>query len=168
MRSGIGLISLVALGLVLGIAFSQEAAPETKTVAPKRDPVLRPPLDPSRIWSFHFEGKKANGAFLELARPDEQNEGKGRTLVITLLEVRQRQTMRWQFVEHKKAPRSWKKSVRRSELFSLGQLDESTKYLANLYRSNIGMRFDPDMRPSIEVTQGSGNMAVYAEGYWAD
>lgn len=171
MRHGFGLASLVALGLVLGIAFSQDPAPkETKTAEkpPRPDPVLRPPLDTERMWSFHFEGKKQRGSFLELARPDEENKGKGRRLVITLLEAGQQQGMRWQLVQHKKAPRSWKKSVRRSQWFSLGRIDDQTKFMRNRYFSNIGMRFDRDTRPAIEVTQGSGTMVVYAEGYWVD
>jgi len=163
MRIGSVLTLLFVLGLSLGVALSQE---ETKTVT--ADPVLRPSLDVGRMWSFHFEGQQKNGEFLELAQPDAEREGKGRTLVITHLEVRQRQTMRWRFVEHRKEGNAWKKIMRRSEYFSLGWLDGTTKFMASAYDSNVGMKFGPQSRPGIEIRQGSGEMAVYAEGYWAD
>jgi hypothetical protein len=66
------------------------------------------------------------------------------------------------------AAKKWKKSVRRSPLFSIGWLNGTTTYMATGYSSYVGMKFGPKSRPSIEITQGSGNMAVYAEGYWAD
>ncbi|MHC4849881.1 MAG: hypothetical protein ACYTEG_15715, partial [Planctomycetota bacterium] len=160
MRGTIGIACLLLFGLSLGVAFSQES----KTVEPK-DPVLREPVALDKMWSFHFEGKKQNGDFLELARPDAEKEGEGRTLVITHLEVRQRQTMNWAFVEHKKLGSKWKKNLRRSSLFSIGWLDGTTKYMVTGYSSYVGMKFGPKSRPSIEITQGSGNMAVYAEGY---
>jgi len=164
MSRGLGVLCLMLLGLFLGVAFSQE---ESKT-SEKRAPTLREAVDTDRIWSFHFEGSKQKGEFLELARPDKEAEGEGRTLVITHLEVRQRQTMRWRFVEHRKEGSSWKKIMRRSELFSLGWLDGTTKYMASGYSSFVGMKFGPESRPAIEIRQGSGDMAVYAEGYWAD
>ena len=179
MRGGFGIAFLVLLGVFLGVAFSQEEAPEeakekaketneTKTAEKKRDPVLREPVDIDRMWSFHFEGERKKRSFLVLARPDEERKGKGRTLVITHLEVRQRQTMNWRFVEHRKTKKGWEKITRRSELFSLGWLDGTTKYMVVGYSSFVGMKFGPTSRPAIEIRQGSGNMAVYAEGYWAD
>lgn len=164
MNRGLGIACLMLLGLSLGVAFSQES----KTNEKSDTPALREPTPVDKMWSFHFEGKKANGSFLELARPDAERKGEGRTLVITHLEVRQRQTMSWAFVEHKKVGNKWNKSVRRSSLFSIGWLDGTTKYMVTGYSSYVGMKFGPKSRPSIEITQGSGNMAVYAEGYWAD
>ena len=174
MRGGLGIICLLLLGLLLGVAFSQDDADEakgeakTREVVKKRAPTLREPVDLDRMWSFHFEGDRQKGSFLELAKPDQENEGKGRTLVITHLEVRQRQTMNWRFVEHRKVANGWRKITRRSALFSIGWLDGTTKYMVTGYSSYVGMKFGPKSRPSIEVRQGSGNMAVYAEGYWAD
>ncbi|MHC4937382.1 MAG: hypothetical protein ACYTHK_00250 [Planctomycetota bacterium] len=167
MRGTIGVACLLLLGLSLGVAFSQD---ETKTAEPeeKKDPTLREPVAVDRMWSFHWEGSKEKGSFLELARPDAEKKGEGRTLVITHLEVRQRQTMNWRFVEHRKEGRGWKKITRRSHLFSLGWLDGTSKYMVSGYSSLVGMKFGPKSRPSIEVRQGSGDMAVYAEGYWAD
>ena len=153
-------ILLVCLGAVL--------AQESKTAEKTRPPTLREAVDLDRMWSFHFQGKKSSGSFLELAQPDAQNEGKGRTLVITHLEVRMRQTMRYAFVQHKKTGRAWRKTLRRSEYFSQGWLDGATKFMVSGYSSFVGMRFKPNTRPSLEITQGSGDMAVYAEGYWAD
>ena len=160
MRTGIA-VFLVCLGAVMA-----QGSEETKTVARQKTPLIRESIPTDRMWSFHFEGKKRNGDFLELAQPE------GRTLVITHLEVRMRQTMRLSVVEHKrvrtKGKEAWKKTLRRSELFSIGHLDGTTKYAVSQYKSDIGMKFDGDMRPSLEITQGGGDMAVYAEGYWVD
>jgi hypothetical protein len=160
MRTAIAVV-LVFLGAVMA-----QGSEETKTSEPEAQPMLRESIQLNRMWSFHFEGKKRNGDFLELAQPD------GRTLVITHLEIRMRQTMRLAVVEHKsvtvKGKQTWKKKLRRSELFSIGHLDGSTKYSISQYKSDLGMRFGEDMRPSLEITQGGGDMAVYAEGYWVD
>ena len=160
MRTAIAIV-LVFLGAVMA-----QGSEETKTAEPKAQPMLRESVPLTRMWSFHFEGKKRKGDFLELAQSD------GRTLVITHLEVRMRQTMRLAVVEHKsvnnKGKQAWKKKLRRSELFSIGHLDGTTKYSISQYKSDIGMKFGEDMRPSLEITQGGGDMAVYAEGYWVD
>ena len=166
MRIGIAAL-LVCLGAVMA-----QGSEETKTAERKPGPMLREQIDTTRMWSFHFEGKKKRGEFLELAQPDLERQDEGRTLVITHLEVRMRQTMRMSVVEHTKFSRkgkdAWKKKLRRSELFSIGWLDGTTKYMASQYKSDVGMKFGPDSRPSLEIRQGSGDMAVYAEGYWAD
>ena len=134
--------------------------------------MLRQSIQLDRLWSYHFEGKQRKGEFLELAQPDAMRRGKGRTLVITHLEVRMRQTMRLSVVEHErirvKGKDKWKKILRRSELFSMGRLDNTSKFMISNYTSDIGMTFGPDSRPSLEIRQGGGDMAVYAEGYWAD
>jgi len=166
MRTGIAVV-LVCLAAVMA-----QGSEETKTSERAPQPMLRESIQPARMWSFHFEGRKKKGEFLELAQPDAEREGKGRTLVITHLEIRMRQTMRLSVVEHKakrvRGKDTWKKSLRRSELFSMGRLDYTTKYMMTNYASDLGMKFGPDMRPSLEITQGGGDMAVYAEGYWAD
>lgn len=169
MRRGIGIASLLVLGMTLGVAFSQDdgAKPETKTTA--EDPSRpRDRLRPDQMWNYHYEGKVKKGGFLELAQPDQENEGKGRTLVITSLEVRQPQSMRWRLVEHVKAGKEWKKIMRRSELFSQGWLDGTSKNMVAAYWGWVGMKFGHESRPSIEIRQGSGDVAVYGEGYWAD
>ena len=56
----------------------------------------------------------------------------------------------------------------RSQLFSIGWLDGTTKYAVSQYKSDVGMKFGPTTRPSLEITQGGGDMAVYVEGFWAD
>ena len=164
MRLGIGIVVL-CVGLVLGVVFAQE---ETKTVAP---PVVeQPPVIPrvavDNIWRYHYEGKKGKGEFLEIADP-EGEVGKGRTLVITNMDVRMRQTMRASLIQHvRTAKQRWKKEVVRSELFSIGWLDGTTKFMAWNYSGWVGMRFKPGTRPALAFTQGSGDLAVYAEGYW--
>ena len=166
MRTGIAVV-LVFLGAVMA-----RGSEETKTSEPKKQPMLRESIQLNRMWSFHFEGKKRNGDFLELAQPDADTSKNGRTLVITHLEIRMRQTMRLAVVEHEsvtvKGKQKWNKKLRRSELFSIGYLDGSTKYSISQYKSDLGMKFGPTSRPSLEITQGGGDMAVYAEGYWVE
>ena len=78
-------------------------------------------------------------------------------------------------VEHRKVARKkkfgggkfWKKFLRRSELFSLGWRESSSQYTVSGFSLRVGMKFEPDVRPSLEITQGGGEMAVYAEGYWS-
>jgi len=166
MRTGIAVL-LVFLGAVMA-----QGSEETKTSERKPGPMLRQGMSTAQMWSFHYEGKQKKGEFLELAQPDAQRQNEGRTLIITHLEVRMRQTMRAAVVEHSKTrvrgKDGWKKKLRRSELFSIGWLDGTTKYAVSQYKSDVGMKFGPTTRPSLEITQGGGDMAVYAEGYWAD
>jgi hypothetical protein len=155
----------LSTGVVLAAVFGIATAQDTKTTA---EPMPgRGGLDHALVWNFHFEGKKKNGEFVELLTPEE---GKQRSLVITHLEIRVRQSTQVAVVEHRKVKRQgkevWEKAVRRSELFSLGTLDSTTQYIASGFDSTIGMRFDADTRPALEVTLGGGEMAVYAEGYW--
>ena len=154
--------------LVLLVLLGAVVAQESKTKEAGRPPTLREPVDIDRMWSFHFQGKKNKGEMLELARPDAERKGRGRTLIITHLEVRQRQTMRWAFLEFEKVGKKWKRNLRRSEYFSQGWLDGTTKFMVSGYSSLVGMKFPPNTRPTLNITQGSGDMAVYAEGYWAD
>jgi len=80
--------------------------------------------------------------------------------------------MRARLVEHRRLNRKsngksvCKKEIVRSELFSLGWLDGTSKFMAWNYSGWVGMRFPAGTRPSMEFRQGSGDIAVYAEGYW--
>jgi len=129
-------------------------------------------VDTSMIWNFHFEGKKRKGDFLELTEP---KEGRNRTLVITKLEMRMRQSTRIRVIEHNQSEDKvtrrgkplWTKTVRRSELFSLGKVESTSKWVQSDYDSLTGIKFKPGARPALEITQGGGEMAIYAEGYWS-
>ena len=166
MRTGIAAL------LVCLVAVMAQGSEETKTSEPTPQPMLRESIQLDRMWSYHFEGKQRKGEILELARPDEMRRGRGRTLVITHLEIRMRQTMRLSVIEHErirlKGKDKWKKILRRSELFSMDRLDNTSKFMMSHYKSDVGMKFGHDSRPALEITQGGGDMAVYAEGYWAD
>ena len=141
---------------------------ESKTTA-------KPPpdvYDPNLLWNFHFEGKKKKGDFVEFLT---EKEARGRVLVITHMDLRIRQSTRVAVVEHRKVARKkkfgggkfWKKFLRRSELFSLGWRESSSQYTVSGFSLRAGMKFEPDVRPSLEITHGGGEMAVYAEGYWS-
>jgi len=158
--------AIPVLTLLLGLALAQGDG-ETKTNA-DRQPPGPGWVHPSLIWNFHYEGKKREGDVLEFLAPDE---GRQRTLVITQISVRMRQSSRWQVVEHrpvrKQGKEAWEKVVRRSELFSLGWQDSTSQYLGVGLGGLPGMKCDPGTRPAIEFTGGSGDVAVYAEGYWS-
>lgn len=154
----LGLAALL-LGVGLGVVLAQDG---TKTVADP--PAKKDPRDyTDRIWNFSWEGKKDKGDVLELAKCE------GRSLVITHFELRQRITMRLSIVEYFKPPKKkrWKPRVRRSDLFSLGGREATSKYMASGFSTYTGLRFEPGVRPSLIVTQGGGDFAVYAEGYWS-
>lgn len=162
-----GFLIALACSLIAGFGSWQVAVgQETKTVAEHPNTQI----DTRNIFNFHFEGKKKRGEFIELTKPDE---GKGRVLVITKLDVRMRQSTRFKVVEHEKIGETrkgkpkWKKRTRRSELFSVGQLEQYSKWLVVDYNSLHGMKFEKGMRPAIEISFGGGDMAVYAEGYWS-
>jgi len=151
-----------AIALLWQSAVGQE---ETRTTA---DPIPGR-YDHRLIWNYHFHGKQKRGQVLELVKPDQ---GRGRTLVITKLELRMRQSTRVQVIEHQKLGERrgkpvWKKTIRRSELFSIGAMDSTSKWVVSDYGSLHGLKFAPGSRPAIEVTLGGGEMAVYAEGYWS-
>ena len=159
----IALICAAAIGLSLPDASGGEG---TKTTT-QWDRV-----DTSMIWNFHFEGKKRRGDFLELTEP---KEARNRTLVITKLEMRMRQSTRIRVIEHtllnenkqQRGKAAWKMTVRRSDLFSLGKVESTSKWVASDYDSLTGLKFKPGARPALEITQGGGEMAIYAEGYWS-
>ncbi len=155
-----------ALVVALGLVLAQEPGESKSTTERLRRET--PWENPSLIWNFHYEGKKREGDFLELLAPDE---GRGRTLVITQISVRMRQSTRWQVVEHRPARKqgkeAWEKVIRRSELFSLGWQESTSQYLGVGLGGLPGMKCDPGTRPAIEFTEGSGDVAVYAEGIWS-
>ena len=156
------LIALLCVGVV-PISLPVSAGSETRT-HPQNDRI-----DTSMIWNFHFEGRKRNSDFLELVGA---KEGRNRTLVITKLEMRMRQSTRIRVIEHSQAGERggkpvWKRTVRRSELFSLGTVESTSKWVVSDYDSQIGLKFKPGTRPALEITQGGGEMAIYAEGYWS-
>lgn len=154
-------IALLGLAVVLPRAVGQESKSTTEKL-PARIVVL----DPDQIWNFHWEGEKKGGQFLELL-PGLDKEG--RRLTITHLEMVVGQSTEVQVVQHRKTPqeKAWKKTVRRSALFSLGQLDSTTRFVLSGYSSLVGITFDAYSRPALEVTKGGGDLAVYAEGYWS-
>ncbi|MHC4550781.1 MAG: hypothetical protein ACYTEZ_18635 [Planctomycetota bacterium] len=173
LRTDVALAGLLAGALVLLVSGGLPIASgdEAKTTA---DPVVRLPVGVAQIWNFHYHEKVRKGNFIELAQLDSQ-EARGRSLVITHLELRMRQSTRVQVVEHRKDARKvrrdgkplWNKKVRRGEGFSLGLMDSTTKQISSGYSTLVGMKFDPGTRASIEVTQGSGPIWIYAEGYWS-
>jgi hypothetical protein len=169
LRLDVALICLLAAGA--GYLLSSTASgDETQTSA---DPLARR-VGVDQIWNFHYHEKARKGQFIELAQLDTQ-KSRGRSLVITHLEVRTRQSMRVQVVEHRKDKQKvqrdgkpyWNKKVRRGEGFSLGDMDSTTKQIRSGYSTLVGMKFDPGTRASIEVTQGTGPIWIYAEGYWS-
>jgi len=166
MRSG---FILVAVGLVLGVVVAQEKETTTKAKAiPATQRPVTPRIDVDNIWRYSYEGTQSKGSFLQIADPDGE-EGGGRTLVITQIEIRMRQTMRVRLVSHKKLEGGggWKKEVVRGELLSVGWLDTTSKFMASAYSGWVGIQFKSGTRPSLEFRQGSGDITIYAEGYWA-
>lgn len=161
MRSG-WMVALACACLAIGIASGQggdEGAPPPNTI------------DARKIWNFDWHGKLQRGKFLEFLQPDE---GRGRFLVITQIELRVTRSTRVQVVEHRKGVRGregqkarWRKTIRRGEGFSVGWIDSTSQWLATGYTGQTGMRFDPDTRPALEISHGGGEMWVYAEGYWS-
>ena len=156
----VAVVCAAAVALLWQSAVGQE---ETKTTA---DPIPGR-YDQRLIWNFHFHGKKRRGDVLELVKPEDM---RGRTLVVTKLELRMRQSTRVRVIEHEKVGERrgkpvWKKRIRRSELFSIGTIDSTSKWVVSDYDSLYGLKFAPGSRPAVEVTFGGGEMAVYAEGY---
>jgi len=152
-------LAVLLLGVGLGVVLAQDGSKTVADPPAKKDP--RDYVD--RIWNFHWEGSKNNGDVLELAKCE------GRTLVITHFELRQRITMRVAIVEYFKPPKKkrWKSRVRRSDWFSLGGREATSKFMGSGFSTYTGMKFGAWTRPSLVITQGGGDLAVYAEGYWS-
>ena len=172
MRSGRGVALACVLavgGLMVGGWLTSAQAQEKSKTTPKPLPNT---IDVRLIWSFYFQGNKKKGEFIELERLDAK-ENRGRSLVITHLETRTDQSILFQLVEKRKKPSKggrrsvWKKTVRRGDPFSADFRTSSSEYVGSRYSSFTGMRFDPDTRPAIELTRSSGEVCVYAEGYWS-
>ena len=153
---------LAAACLAIGLAWAED------------EPAKRPPpdtIDADLIWNFNWHGKKQRGKFIEFI---QEGEARGRSLVITQIELRVTRSTRVQVVEHRKGVRgreggaaTWRKAVRRGEGFSTGHIDSTSQWLGTGYFGTTGMKFDPGTRPALEVTLGGGEMWVYAEGYWS-
>ena len=172
---------LLAFALAVGLGFLLGGSPAARAQDTTPEQAAPPPalpgvgvLDPDRIWNFHFDGKKRKGDFLELAALDAP-EHRGRVLVLTHLVMSLPHGTRVEVVEfhrdgaeegQEKAP--WKKRVRRSEAFSAGWVDSTSKGVLTGQSSLVGLKFGPMTRPTLAITQGGGDIAVYAEGYWAD
>ena len=164
MRNTLG---LAALGLVVAITL-------VSVLDAQDSPAKAAAPSASDIWNFHYAGKKRRGDVLELVQLDDPKYA-GKALVITHLEMRIPQSMRVELEEFVQEPDkkqrdgkpAWARKVKRSEPFSAGQLDSTTEWLIVNYDSNTGIVFDPGTRPSIEITFGGGELAVWAEGYWA-
>lgn len=177
MRDKVIPVLVCALAIGFGLRFADTPA-RAQDAAGGTEPQAALPgigvLEPDRIWNFHFEGAKRRGDFLELAALDA-DEHRGQVLVMTHLAMSLPHSTRLQVVEfHRegdddgKRKTPWKKRVRRSEAFSLGWMDSTSKDILAGQSSLVGLKFEPGTRPTLEVTQGGGDIAIYAEGYWAD
>jgi hypothetical protein len=124
--------------------------------------------DASFLWNFHFAGKKKKGDVIELVQLDDAKYS-GKALVVTHLGLRLSQSMRMELQEYRQdaAKKAWAKTVRRGEAFSAGMLDHTNSWILADYDSRSGIVFEAGTRPSLELTFGSGDLEVWAEGYWA-
>jgi hypothetical protein len=165
MRNNIGLLVLGALvAIVLVSALDAEDTPASSPGFPSA----------SRIWNFHFAGKKKRGDVIELAQLDDPKYG-GKALVITHLEMRLSPSVRVQLQEHwqevdkkgRDGKPLWGRRVIRDEAFSAGVIDSTTEWVIVHYDSNTGIVLAPATRPSLEVSFGNGDVEIWAEGYWA-
>jgi hypothetical protein len=165
MRKTLGLAALGALVLIplVSVLDAQDSA------APKMDAPSA-----AHLFNFHFEGKKRRGEVIELVQLDDPKYG-GKALVITHLEMRIPQSMRAQLEEWWQEPNKkqrdgkpqWSKRVLRGDAFSTGLLDSTSEWIIINYDSRSGIVFAPATRPSIEINFGSGDLEVWADGYWA-
>jgi len=166
MRNTLGLLVLGALVAVplVSVLDAQDAPGSPHAQSPSA----------SQIWNFHFEGKKKRGDVIELAQLDDPKYG-GKALVITHLEMRIPQSMRFEVEEFWQEPDkkqrdgkpAWARRVLRGSAFSAGILDSTSEWIIVNYDSNTGIVFAPATRPSIELTFGNGELEIWAEGYWA-
>jgi hypothetical protein len=167
MRTSLGLL---ALGAVAAVALvSVLGAQETPS-----SPGMQPKPSASALWNFHFLGKKRRGDVVELIQLDDPKFS-GKALVMTHLEMRMPQSIRLELTEYWQEPDkkqrdgkpAWARKPVRSDRFSAGVLDSTSEWLIANYDSNTGIVFDANTRPSLEVTFGSGDIEIWAEGYWA-
>ncbi len=166
MRNTLGLLVLGALVAVplVSVLEAQDAPASPHSQLPSV----------SRVWNFHYAGKKRRGDVIELVQLDDAKYG-GKALVITHLEMRIPQSMRLQLEEFWQEPDkkqrdgkpAWARRVIRGEAFSAGVLDSTSEWILANYDSTTGIAFASATRPSLEVTFGSGDLEIWAEGYWA-
>jgi hypothetical protein len=166
MRNTLGIL---ALGTVAAVTLVSVLAAQDAPVAPGG-----PVPSASGIWNFHFAGKKRRGDVIELVQLDDPKYS-GKALVLTHLEMRIPNSMRIELEEFRQDPDKkqrdgkpfWTRNVRRGWAFGTGILDSTSEWIMVNYDSNTGMVFDPGTRPSVELTLGSGDLEIWAEGYWA-
>ena len=174
MRLRLGIAAVCVLSGVFGLLMGGASGEDGRKTSSDPGAGSLHHLHHDQIFNFHYHEKVKRGEFIELAQLDSQ-ENRGRTLVITNLELRMRQSTRVQVVEHRKDKTKkrrdgkpfWNKTVRRGDGFSVGDFDSTTKWVKSGFNTLVGMKFDPGTRPSIEVTQGSGEIWIYAEGYYS-
>lgn len=167
MRNTLGLAALGAVAAItlVSVLDAQDAPASPGAQAPSA----------SRIWNFHFAGKKRRGDVIEMAQLDDPKHG-GKALVVTHLEMRIPNSMKIELEEFRQEPDkkqrdgkpAWARKVRRGYPFSAGILDSTSEWIIVNYDSNTGILFDPGTRPSLELTLGSGELEIWAEGYWAN
>jgi hypothetical protein len=169
MRITLGIAALGILAAVTLVSVLRAQEEEKKSVTPHAGAP-----DASHLWNFHFAGRKKRGDVIEMAQLDDPKHS-GHALIVTHMELRLRQSMRMELVEFrpdakKKQPDGkpmWNKTTRRSEAFSAGVIDSTSEWVMVNYDTYTGTVFDPGTRPSLEVTFGSGEIEIWAEGYWA-
>ena len=123
-----------------------------------------PVLPPGRIWTKTITKTVKKYEFLELRGPDD------RWLVLNRLELIVATHSRAQLVERRLGKhRMWKTTVRRPEQLMLGTAGTfaGTNRTILGYSSLLGLAFEPEVRIGVMMTQGSGEITVHAEGYWA-
>ena len=165
MRNTLG---LAALGAVAAITLVSVLDAQDAPASPQAP-------NASRIWNFHFAGKKRRGDVIEMAQLDDPKYG-GKALVVTHLEMRIPQSMKIELEEFRQeadkkqrdGKPAWARKVRRGTPFSAGILDSTSEWIIVNYDSNTGILFDPGTRPSLELMLGSGELEIWAEGYWAN
>ncbi len=166
MRNTLGIL---ALGMVAAVTLVSVLVAQDAPLAPgSAGPTA------SGIWNYHYAGKKRRGDVIEMIQLDDPKYS-GKALVITHLEMRIPNSVRVELEEFRQDPGKkqrdgkplWSRKVRRGEAFSAGILDSTSEWIIVNYDSNTGIVFDPSTRPSLELTFGSGDVAIWAEGYWA-
>jgi len=166
MRNTLGIL---ALGTIAAVTLVSVLSAQDAPVAPgSAGPSV------SGIWNFRYAGKKRRGDVIEMAQLDDPKHS-GKALVITHLEMRIPNSVRIELEEFRqdgdKKQRDgkplWARKVRRSDAFSVGILDSTSEWIMVNYDSHTGIVFDPGTRPSLELTLGTGNVEIWAEGYWA-
>jgi hypothetical protein len=166
MRNTLGLLAIGALAAftLVSVLGAQDSPASPSTPVPSA----------SHLWNYHFVGKKKRGDVIELVQLDDPKYG-GKALVVTHLEMRLPQSMRVDIEEFWQEPAKkqrdgkpfWERRVLRGSALNSGFLDSTSEWVIVNYDSRAGIVFAPNTRPSIELTLGSGELEIWAEGYWA-